>query len=137
MYERIHYRKSRGYKYQLMEKYVYETGLKIPETVRTKNNWIRMTMTKGRLTIKKGYLWDGPSGPAIDTKNFMRGSLVHDVLYQLIRENLLDKKNRKEADRILRDICIEDGMSKFRANYVYHAVRIFGAKSAKPKKRLV
>lgn len=134
MSKKIYYRKFRGYKYQLMEKYVYETELKIPKTVRTENGWIRMAVTRGRITIKKGYLWDGPSGPSIDTSNFMRGSLVHDALYQLIRENLLDKKNRKEADRILYDICIEDGMSRFRASYVYRALRIFGARAARPEK---
>jgi len=43
----------------------------------------------GGLLIKAGYSWDGPSGSAIDTKNFMQGSLVHDALYQLLRENIL------------------------------------------------
>ena len=81
-----------------------------------------------------GYAWDGPSGPTIDTKNFMRGSLVHDGLYQLMREGLLaHEEYRKSADDLLRDICVEDGMSKFRAWYVHRAVRISGGKSTKPR----
>lgn len=90
--------------------------------------------TNGCLTIHKGYSYDGPSGPTIDTKNFMRGSLVHDVIYQLIREGELPMERRKWADEILRKICREDGMSSFRAWYVYHSVRLFGGSSAKPGK---
>jgi hypothetical protein len=30
------------------------------------------------LNILEEYCWDGASGPAIDTQNFMRGSLLHD-----------------------------------------------------------
>lgn len=79
------------------------------------------------LKIKNMYAWDGPSGPTIDTENFMRGSLVHDVLYQLIREGHLDKKSwRLYADKLIRKICLEDGMNKFRAWYVYHTLRMFG-----------
>lgn len=88
----------------------------------------------GTLTVKEGYAWDGPSGPTIDTPNFMRGSLVHDVLYQLMRLGALDhKKYRKRADEILREMCLEDGMSAFRAWYVYMAVQWFGESSATPR----
>lgn len=89
--------------------------------------------TDGTLLIRVRYKWDGASGIAIDTKNFMRGSLVHDALYQLLREGVLAQGDRIIADRILRDICIEDGMSRLRAWWVYNAVRMFGASSAKPR----
>lgn len=88
----------------------------------------------GRLEIFEHYIWDGPSGPAIDTKTFMRGSLVHDALYQLMREGRLDRKHRKYADQLLRKICIEDGMAKWRAWYVYHAVRMFGKNNSMARK---
>lgn len=112
-----------GYKYQLHESYVFQ----LPESfagidVATDFYSIKDCL----LAIKKGYAWDGPSGPTIDTKNFMRGSLVHDVLYQMIREGLLSKELKDDADRLLQTICIEDGMSKFRAWYVYQAVKRFG-----------
>ncbi len=134
MHKQIYYRKLKDYKYQLMEQYIHETGLKIPESISTTANWVKMTKS-GRLTLKKGYAWNGPSGPTIDTKNFMRGSLVHDALYQLMRERLLPQRMRKAADVMLRDICIHDGMSKTRADYVYHAVRVFAGKAAKPSKK--
>ena len=59
----------------------------------------RRLNTKGHLIIKRSYAWDGPSGPTIDTKNFMRGSLVHDALYQLMRhEHLSSDEWRAVAD---------------------------------------
>lgn len=91
--------------------------------------------TEGMLVIKKGYAWDGPSGPTIDTPNFMRGSLVHDALYQLLRNELIDEKWRDEADDELRRICVEDGMSKICAKWVYIAVRKWGKVAASPESR--
>ncbi len=88
------------------------------------------------LTIRRAFGWDCPSGPTYDTRNFMRGSLVHDALYQLMRNKYIDtEKWRKEADVNLRKICVEDGMSKIRAWWVYKAVRSFGGNSAKEESK--
>lgn len=130
----IYYRNLRGCKYQLVERYQHETGLLSTKSVKSPLGWVSLTKT-GLLTLKKGYAWDGPSGPTIDTPSFMRGSLVHDGLYQLIRLGLLPRARRKAADEILRDMCLEDGMPKVRAMYVYHAVRAFGARAARADKR--
>ena len=116
-----------GYKYQLAETYSVKVGITPSSAVR--HEYISLSQ-HGFLTISKGYAWDGPSGPTIDTKNFMRGSLVHDALYQLIGEGLLPLDDREKADRELRRICIEDGMSEARAWWVYQAVRIFGNTAA-------
>ena len=63
----------------------------------------------------------------------MRGSLIHDALYQLMRERYLDKeKYREPADRLLQSICKEDGMSSLRAWLVYLGVRLGGDPSADP-----
>jgi len=97
-----------------------------------KTDYIDLTST-GKITIKKGYAWDGPSGPTVDTLNFMRGSLVHDALYQLMREEELDKViYREPADRLLQSMCKEDGMSSVRAWWVYQGVKRFGDPSADP-----
>jgi hypothetical protein len=123
------YRKRRKYKYSLVKDETYETGFKLDGL---KNlGLLRLTKT-GKLTIKNSYAWDGASGPAIDTRNFMRGSLIHDALYQFIREGILNNSDRKRCDEILRDICLEDGMSKIRAWWVYRGVRTGGAFAAKP-----
>lgn len=130
----IKYRKLKHYKYQLMEKHVHETKMGLPKAIALEGGWVRMTST-GRLTLKEGYAWDGPSGPTIDTKNFMRASLVHDALYQLMREGQLPGRLRKWADEMLRDLCLEDGMSKVRADYVYAAVRAFAGGAVRRRKK--
>ena len=89
--------------------------------------------TQGLLTIKKGFPWDGASGPGIDTVNFIRGSLVHDALYWLMREGGLPEKWRMAADKELRRICLEDGMWKVRAWWVYVGVRRFARKASLPE----
>ena len=97
------------------------------------NSYISLAIS-GDLTISEGYCWDGPSGPTWDTRSAMRGSLVHDALYQLIREGSLPFKFRKTADKMFHKICREDGMGWFRASYFYRAVRTFGGSAAKPGK---
>jgi hypothetical protein len=121
-----------GYKYQLLLDYVHQLPLTypfVPHEIETNFLWLS---EDGGLIIKEGYAWDGPSGPTIDTKNFMRGSIVHDALYQLIREGHLDKNVwRILADRELYRIVREDGMWWVRAKIAYYAVRVFGNPSAR------
>lgn len=128
---KIAYRDLTPYKYSLLELYTHHTNLRPEKSVVSRMGYAKLNR-QGVLTLKKGYAWDGPSGPAIDSKDFMRGSLVHDAIYQLMREKLLPQRMRKQADEILWMICLEDGMPKMRANYVYHAVRAFGASTARP-----
>ncbi|PCJ91124.1 MAG: hypothetical protein COA46_09260 [Porticoccaceae bacterium] len=131
--ECISYKK--GYKYQLVETYTVEIPI-TPETdISSPSEFITLT-SDGFLSIKKGYAWDGPSGPTIDTCNFMRGSLVHDALYQLMREKLLDNDPTRDlADRLLQKMCKEDGMSSIRAWWVYKGLRIGGDPAAHPDNR--
>ncbi|MBF0401752.1 MAG: hypothetical protein HQL90_13420 [Magnetococcales bacterium] len=122
-----------GYKYQLIKDYTEVIDI-IP-TAPVSTEYITLDLA-GNLTILEGYAWDGPSGPTIDTLTFMRGSLVHDALYQLMREKLLDPETTKDqADRILQRICIEDGMWRLRAWWVYQGVRLFAKHAADPASR--
>ena len=128
MKKHIHYKK--GYKYQIVEDYndnvhVYPNEIVTSDYIILKPN--------GDILIKKGYCFDGPSGPTVDSKNFMRGSLVHDALYQLIREKKINKKWRKQADKEIKADCKDDGMSWFRRMYVFKALRKFGSFAANPK----
>jgi len=81
-----------GFKYQLYEDYSIRLGnvqlKKFPLKRICKDRYLSLS-PKGLLRIRTGYSWDGPSGLTIDTKNFMRGSLAHDAMYQLMREALL------------------------------------------------
>ncbi len=131
--ERICY--NGGYKYQLKENYTLQIQARPAVDIITPFVTLE---AGGLLSIKKGYAWDGPSGPTFDTKNFMRGALVHDALYQLMREcpELYPRdKFREPADDLLRELCIQDGMSKMRAWWVHLAVRKFGDPSADPAKK--
>ena len=128
----VRYRKLRGYKYQLVAPYTHRTSLS-GSSAHSRHAWI-VLQDDGLLRLRKGYAWDGPSGPLVDTKNLMRGSLVHDALYQLMRESLLSIQRRREVDQLLREILLEDGMSRIRASLVYWAVRSpFGARAARPR----
>jgi len=125
------YRKLHRYKYQLMDDYTIQIDIKPSQNIEF--HFLSLS-SEGLLTMKKHYAWDGPSGPTIDTRNFMRGSLVHDALYQLMRLSALDYKvYRKRADEIMKEICLEDGMWSFRAWYVYQAVHIFAGAAARPR----
>lgn len=132
----IHYKG--GYKYQLQEDYLHYFPVPFPtrleHKVQTKYLSVTLFMNYASILISKGYAWDGPSGPTFDTKNFMRGSLVHDAMYQLIRLEKLDKNvYRKYADQELYRICREDGMNWFRANIVYYGLRIGGNPAARKR----
>jgi hypothetical protein len=120
--------RERQYKYQLLEPYTINTPIK---GYAIKERYF-MLFKNGKLVINALYAWDGASGPAVDTPSFMRGSLVHDVLYQMIRFEKLPVEMKDIADRLLHDICIEDGMSSLRAWWVMRAVRRFGASSCAP-----
>jgi len=136
--KKIKYSKLGGYKYRLEKSYSFVIDI-LPEN-KISHEYFSFEKfgfekfgNNGFLYITKNYAWDGPSGPAIDTSDFMRGSLIHDVLYQAMRLKLLPLSYRKQADDILYKICREDGMPKWRASYVYWAVRLFAGNDAKRK----
>lgn len=124
------YRNLKHYKYQLVSDYAIAIDIKPRDNVRTQ--FIDLD-TQGALTIKNGYAWDGPSGLGIDTRSFMRASLVHDALYQLMRAEYLDYRiQQRAADDFLRALCVEDGMWKLRAWFNCMMLRLFGKMSARP-----
>lgn len=123
----LYYRQ--GYKYQVTRPYRIKLAITPYAPVRLDH--IEMDMS-GELRILPGYAWNGASGPTWDTRNSMIGSLIHDVIYQLIRLGLISPEYKEYGDRVLRDICIEDGMLRFRAAYWQCAVLNFGAGSCRP-----
>lgn len=122
-----------GYKYQLAKTVSVQTSIYPDQDIET--DYILLTKP-GLLTIIKGYAWDGPSGPTIDRPTFMSGSLAHDAVYQLMRMELLPRSCKEQADLLLRDICIDDGMWEWWAdNVVYNGVRVGGNSSTDPANR--
>jgi len=129
------YRKLPNYKYEVAEDF----KLVLPSALAFDGRWTNGYLTvQGRdLVIGKGYQWDGSSSIAVDCKEDMRASLVHDALYQLMRMGKLDyKTERLYADQLYRDMCIEDGMWKVRAWWRYKAIRKGGKKFTKPQPEL-
>lgn len=123
--EPIRYR--RGYKYQLVDDWRVKTPI---SGITADTRFLSLSPT-GLLIIRAGYAWDGASGPAFDTTNFMRGSLVHDALYQLMREGHLNATDhRGPSDNFLAEMIRGDGMNWLRAWWVLRAVRAGGLRSA-------
>lgn len=125
----ITYRDLPVWKYQLLETWYTDTKVK----GFTINNPMLDLYDTGRLVVRRGYAWDGPSGPTIDTKTFMRASVVHDVLYQLLREGKLPPSYRKLADQELIRYAKLDGMNSIRRFYAYWSLRVFAGGAAKLK----
>lgn len=98
---KIRYRS--GYRYQLQADYSVFIGL-LGYKIRT--DFITLTES-GWLTIRRGYAWDGATGLPSTPKSLMRASLVHDAMYQLIRNGLFDR--RDVADELFFEFAQEDG----------------------------
>ena len=105
----IRYRSD--YKYQLAS--AYRIKIKIRPKVDITGDFINLD-TQGNLTVKKAYAWDGPSGPVKDTPKNLRASLVHDALYQLMRnDELKTRTHRKAADEEFKRYCQLERFSRF------------------------
>jgi len=117
---------SCGYKYQLRENYSIQIAIKPKEAIVT--DYICLS-TDGLLVFTKGYAWNGCSGPTYDDDTNMRGSLVHDGGYQLMRMGLLGQEWKAYFDLLFKAICLEDGMWSTRSDYYHWAVDKFGGPS--------
>jgi hypothetical protein len=111
-----------GYRFQLAEPFTCQTPVR---EACAGSHWVGLA-ADGTLTVAAGYAWDGASGPIAQGPDIVRGSLVHDALYQLMREHGLDARWRETADDLLRSMLIEDGMHPVMATIAHAAVRAFG-----------
>ena len=121
-----------GYKYQLAAEEIFMVPIEPKAVIDTE--FISLS-TKGLLKIRSGYAWDGPSGPTIDTRSGMRGSLAHDALYQLIRQRYLGEYCRKIADDFLYRVLKADGMNSIRAWLWWRGVRRGAGYAASPESK--
>jgi hypothetical protein len=128
----IYYRDS--YKLQLAE----SASFKVPAELRPPENidseFIQLSTT-GLLLIRRGYAWDGASGPTVDRprNQIIVPSLIHDVFCQLIRQRLLPVPDaRLHADKFFHTLLRERGMNRLRAWLWYRGVR-FDARHNAPK----
>ena len=129
--KRILYRS--GYKYQLATAYRIKIRIRPKKDVDTE--FVKLKKS-GDLTVVRGYAWDGPSGPVIDTRQNMRASLVHDALYQLMRHKELSARTHKDkADRLFKKMCIEDGIPRVTAHIYYLGLKLGGKPATDPKNK--
>lgn len=117
-------RYSEGYKYQLEALYACET----PVTGTLIEDDLFTLYESGLLVIRRGFAWDGASGPTFDSKSSMRASLVHDVFCVCMRDGRLSyEKWQDTVNEFFRQQCIEDGMWKWRAGLWHAAVELADA----------
>jgi len=117
------YVKLGDWKYRVTKGFSIQTKIIPPQKIQTSFSTLTM---KGRLYIHKGFCWDGASG-AIDTKNIMKASCLHDALCNWMVAGLLSFDEYWEpADHLLRRVALDKGMSKGRARVVYTAVKEYG-----------
>ena len=115
----------------------YTEGAKAGDPSHVKIGSFLRLWPNGRVVIMGGYAWDGPSGPAFDTENFMVPSMVHDALYQLMRNQALPLDPYREiADEMMFKMCKDRGMCGVRAWWCKRGVRKFGKKAASKKRTI-
>lgn len=122
---------SSGYKYQLKSNVVIQTSLR-PETPRFIQGYVFLD-ADGTLIIYRGYAWDGCTS-APDTKSNLLAGLVHDALYQLMQDGVLDQSFKPDADEMLREIMISQGSFNAVADLFHFAVQEFGMFHMKAKR---
>lgn len=128
----IEYRKHRAQRqpiYRLLTKHVVNTGIR-DYAIETPGGGVTLNK-KGVLTIRPGYWWDGPSGTVRDTGREMLWSLVHDALYDLLREGGVVGDEARHDFRLATDnlmywMMLQSGVPKGKAKTRYLAVRKSG-----------
>ena len=127
------YQKLKGWKYRTIREARLQTDFRPSRDLVSLHGWVALR-ADGLMFIKKGYCWDGASGPTFDTASTMRASLYHDALYQLMREGKLHpEKDRRMADELLRDLMIADGAWPWRADLWLWAVWRCAARAARKR----
>lgn len=143
----ICYRPLQKWKYQTKVDYTFATEVRAQTATRvakpqrsnplgapdTHIEWLTLS-PDGLLTVRKHYAWDGVTGFP-DLNVLMRASLVHDALYQLIREGQLGADRRIDADREFQRLAAQDGFVEPLAAVAYAALRLFGGFATKPSPR--
>lgn len=126
------------HKYMLVETISFYVGIFPMGQKDIETDHIRLD-TRGFLTIRYGFMWDGASDPAIDTPNIMTPAMVHDAGYRLIRMGFLPRYTKKEWDDLMLEMCKDRGMSALRRSWIHLALDTAanGAAKLDPKHDIV
>lgn len=128
---KLFYRKrKRAYKYVVSTDFEIQTDIRPDRQIQTSFIFLAMN---GRMIIYKDYAWDGATS-ITDQPSVMRASLVHDALYQLMREEYLDHRQwKKPADLEFTRLCREDGLCALSAWKNFKGLEWFGTYSCLPQ----
>lgn len=120
---------SRGYHLQLRDDAVFSSGI---TGFAVATEFVSLLPT-GRICLRHGYATDGitcitgtPWEFLLSRPWLVNGSFPHDGIYQLIRLGLLPAKVKKQADEMLREVCVLGGADQWQADIVYRFVEHLG-----------
>lgn len=126
------------YKYELVDDYTVH----IPELNDAPEVTTRFaTLTHpGTLHIKANFMWDGSSGPTVDSDKDKIPSLVHDVTCEFVRMGLLPESWVPTLNRIYYRLCRDRGMLWIQARWRLLALQLtkgstWGKKQNPPRVR--
>lgn len=125
-----------GWKYRLDERVAVRVDVIKPLSIFKIDDYAYIKYDQ--LVLLEGFMWDGPSGPTIDTPGWMLASAAHDAFYRILKTksdeeivflkflgaSLTRKQLRKYADDLMYELLIENGVCKLRAQYTWAAVRM-------------
>ena len=121
------YRK--GYKYQTAENFFMMVPIFPDQDIVTE--FINLS-TKGEMNIRKGYAWDGASGPTWNTDNTMTPSLIHDALAQLMRQEYLVQGQLSSVNQLFDNMLSDRDMWSLRRWYWLKGLWLTGGSFANP-----
>ena len=135
--------KIRKYGYILSQKVCVDTKIKTGKKfiIKVAGKKILSLSKTGFLEIEPNYTWDGTSGCVKDTSANMFASLVHDALYQLMREESKIAQTmgtmsryvfRLEADNLFHDHWVQNKGLKLWVKFCYGVLREYGESSTYP-----
>lgn len=107
-YDEIHWTRRRKPRYHLVRK----VKALVPEVGMRYASFGFLLLKDGVLHMDIGYAWDGPTGLVFHSDKWVRGSLVHDALCDLVRfaGGSLTRGDLGAIHRIMRRIFLEDGV---------------------------
>lgn len=93
----------------------------------------------GFLIVHPGFVFDGPSGPTVDTPASLVFAIPHDALYRMARERKLDPSLRHAVDDLADRCGRQAGMYEWRLPLWHQALRkaAGGAWSGEPEPEIV
>lgn len=101
---------------------------------RALSSYFKFEYNDQKYLIHEGFEWDGGSTPRILRPIIPGGydsqleipALVHDYFY---RFNVICNITQKEADKLMYEMCLQFGMSRWKAAAIHRALKCFGHKS--------